>query len=130
MSDWEVLAPSASTFACWPLRMVNLSRNGCPLKKFRSDLYYRLKVFPIDVPPLRERRQDIPLLVHYFANKFARRLEKQIESIPEGSDGCALRYSWPGNIRGIAEPDGASRLVSTGPSLPECRWLKFLLPQS
>jgi PAS domain S-box-containing protein len=68
-------------------------------KKFRSDLYYRLNVFPIDVPPLRDRHEDIPLLVRYFANKFARRMGKQIESIPKETMDALSHYAWPGNIR-------------------------------
>src|SRR6202163_337042 len=68
-------------------------------KRFRSDLYYRLKVFPIDVPPLRERRQDIPLLVRYFSNKHARRMGKQIETIPKETMDALSHYAWPGNIR-------------------------------
>lgn len=67
--------------------------------QFRSDLYYRLHVFPITVPPLRERREDIPLLVQYFLSKFSQRMKKNIESIaPEGMQALS-RYSWPGNIR-------------------------------
>ena len=68
-------------------------------KSFRSDLYYRLNVFPIHVPPLRERRDDIPLLVHYFANKYARRMGEHIESVPNEMMDALSRYSWPGNIR-------------------------------
>src|SRR5262245_38719319 len=68
-------------------------------KLFRSDLYYRLNVFPILVPPLRERREDIPLLVQHFTQKYARRLNKQIDTIPESTIQKLQRWSWPGNVR-------------------------------
>jgi formate hydrogenlyase transcriptional activator len=67
--------------------------------RFRSDLFYRLKVFPIRVPALRERPEDIPMLVHHFAQKFAQRMKKQIETIPRESMTALQQYSWPGNIR-------------------------------
>jgi formate hydrogenlyase transcriptional activator len=67
--------------------------------EFRSDLYYRLNVFPIRIPPLRERPEDIPLLVRYFAQKYAQRMEKQIESIPAAAIKNLTRWHWPGNIR-------------------------------
>jgi formate hydrogenlyase transcriptional activator len=86
-------------------------------KKFRSDLYYRLKVFPIDVPPLRDRHGDIPLLVRYFANKYARRMGKQIESISKETMDALARYSWPGNIRELQNLMERAALLSTGPSL-------------
>ena len=66
---------------------------------FRSDLYYRLKVFPITVPPLRERPEDIPLLVRHFAQKFAQRMKKHIERIPSEAMKALQNYSWPGNVR-------------------------------
>jgi formate hydrogenlyase transcriptional activator len=68
-------------------------------KKFRSDLYYRVNVFPINVPPLRERPEDIPLLVHFFANKFAQQMKKSIESVPKETMAALTSYHWPGNIR-------------------------------
>ena len=68
-------------------------------KQFRSDLYYRLNVFPIVVPPLRERREDIPVLVRYFAQKYARRMNKRIETIPSEAMNVLSQYSWPGNVR-------------------------------
>ena len=68
-------------------------------KKFRSDLYYRLNVFPITIPPLRERREDIPLLAGYFAQKHARRMSKRIESIPRASLDTLCSYEFPGNVR-------------------------------
>jgi len=68
-------------------------------KQFRSDLYYRLNVFPIRVPPLRERPEDIPLLVRYFSQKYARRMEKRIESIPAAAMRKLARWRWPGNVR-------------------------------
>ena len=68
-------------------------------KEFRSDLYYRLNVFPISVPSLRERPEDIPLLVRHFAQQFARRMNKTIDAIPFETIEALSRYSWPGNIR-------------------------------
>ncbi|HKY05772.1 MAG TPA: sigma 54-interacting transcriptional regulator [Blastocatellia bacterium] len=66
---------------------------------FRDDLFYRLNVFPITIPPLRERREDIPLLVRFFASKFARRMKKHIETIPAEAVRALQDYHWPGNIR-------------------------------
>jgi len=86
-------------------------------KKFRNDLYYRLNVFPIDVPPLRDRRDDIPLLVHYFANKYARRMGKQIKSIPKETMDALSHYTWPGNIRELQNLMERAVLLSTGSSL-------------
>jgi formate hydrogenlyase transcriptional activator len=68
-------------------------------RQFRSDLYYRLNVFPIRVPPLRERPEDIPLLVRYFSQKYARSMEKRIESIPAVALRKLTRWHWPGNVR-------------------------------
>jgi formate hydrogenlyase transcriptional activator len=68
-------------------------------KELRSDLYYRLNVFPVSVPPLRERREDIRQLVLHFAEVFARRMGKQIDEIPETTMDALLTYSWPGNVR-------------------------------
>ncbi|HEX5483201.1 MAG TPA: sigma 54-interacting transcriptional regulator [Terriglobia bacterium] len=67
--------------------------------RFRSDLFYRLNVFPLSVPPLRERPEDIPLLVRYFAQKYSRRMNKKIETIPAESMETLSQYHWPGNVR-------------------------------
>ena len=67
--------------------------------QFRCDLYYRLNVFPIRVPPLRERRQDIPLLVRHFTRKYARQIGKQIDTVPEATLQSLMSWHWPGNIR-------------------------------
>jgi formate hydrogenlyase transcriptional activator len=68
-------------------------------KRFRSDLFYRLHVFPLHLPPLRERREDIPLLVRHFVEKSAARLNKRIDFIPDEAIGAMLKWQWPGNIR-------------------------------
>jgi formate hydrogenlyase transcriptional activator len=68
-------------------------------KEFRSDLYYRINVFPVVLPPLRERRQDIPQLVSHFVGFFARRMGKQINNIPKETLSAFISYSWPGNVR-------------------------------
>ena len=67
--------------------------------EFREDLYYRLAVFPIQLPPLRERREDIPLLVRYFVDRYARRMKKTISEIPEPAMQAMVDWTWPGNIR-------------------------------
>jgi DNA-binding NtrC family response regulator len=68
-------------------------------KQFRLDLYYRLNVFPISVPPLRERREDIPLLARHFAHQFARRMHKKVEAISSKTMDALVKYAWPGNVR-------------------------------
>ena len=68
-------------------------------KQFREDLYFRLNVFPVRIPPLRERMGDIPLLARHYMNKYAQRMNKRIETIPEEAMATLCRYSWPGNIR-------------------------------
>jgi len=67
--------------------------------KFRADLYYRLNVFPISVPPLRQRRGDIPLLAQWFVSLYSRRMNKRIRTIPEGTLEAMEQYRWPGNVR-------------------------------
>jgi formate hydrogenlyase transcriptional activator len=83
-------------------------------REFRSDLYYRLNVFPIRIPPLRERPEDIPLLVRYFTQKYARRMEKQIESIPSGAMKKLSAWHWPGNIRELENFIERSVILSHG----------------
>jgi formate hydrogenlyase transcriptional activator len=68
-------------------------------KQFREDLYFRLNVFPIRIPPLRDRTGDIPILVRHYVEKYAQRMNKRIETIPEEAMAALSRYSWPGNIR-------------------------------
>ena len=68
-------------------------------KQFREDLYFRLNVFPIRIPPLRERSEDISLLVQYYVDKYSQRMNKQIDVVPEETMAALCRYSWPGNIR-------------------------------
>ncbi len=82
--------------------------------KFRSDLFYRLNVFPLTMPPLRERREDIPLLVRHFVQVFARQMNKKIEVIPTAAVDSLAAYSWPGNIREFRELHGARRYSFTG----------------
>ena len=86
-------------------------------RAFRSDLYYRLNVFPITAPPLRERPEDIPLLVRYFAQRDARRMRKRIETIPTETLTALCHYPWPGNIRELENLIERSVILSQGPDL-------------
>ena len=86
-------------------------------REFRSDLYYRLNVFPIRIPPLRERPEDIPLLVRYFAQKYGRRMQKQIESIPSATLKRLSAWHWPGNIRELENFIERSVILTQGTAL-------------
>ncbi len=85
--------------------------------KFRSDLYYRLHVFPLNVPPLRERREDIALLVRYFVQKHAKRMGREIETIPTQALEALTNYAWPGNIRELQNVIERSVILTNGPEL-------------
>ena len=86
-------------------------------REFRSDLYYRLNVFPIRIPPLRERPEDIPLLVRYFAQKYGRRMEKQVESVPAAAMKKLSAWHWPGNIRELENFIERSVILTHGSAL-------------
>ena len=86
-------------------------------REFRNDLYYRLNVFPIHIPPLRERREDIPLLVRYFVQKFARKMKKQIDTIPAAAMRKLVGWEWPGNIRELENFIERSVILTRGKAL-------------
>jgi formate hydrogenlyase transcriptional activator len=86
-------------------------------RTFRNDLYYRLHVFPLLVPPLRERQEDIPALVRYFVQKYARRMNRAVETIPSETLEALVRYPWPGNIRELENLIERAVIVSPGPVL-------------
>src|SRR5438128_7467160 len=84
-------------------------------QKVRPALYYRLNVFPVRVPALRERREDIPLLVRHFVQEFSRRMNRGVETIPSETMNALVRYDWPGNIRELQNVIERAVIVSTGP---------------
>ena len=86
--------------------------------EFRGDLYYRLNVFPVILPPLRERREDIPLLVSHFVEVFSRRMGKQISSIPRETLNAFTSYSWPGNVRELQNLVERAVILSSNGVLP------------
>jgi formate hydrogenlyase transcriptional activator len=86
-------------------------------REFRNDLYYRLNVFPIRIPPLRERREDIPLLVGYFVQKCAKHLQKHIEAVPVSVMKGLTAWDWPGNIRELENFIERAVILTRGKSL-------------
>jgi formate hydrogenlyase transcriptional activator len=86
-------------------------------KQFRGDLFYRLNVFPVTLPPLRERREDIPLLVRFFAQRFAQRMHKAIETISAEAMSALAQYHWPGNVRELENIIERAVILSRGPQL-------------
>jgi formate hydrogenlyase transcriptional activator len=85
--------------------------------RFRTDLYYRLSVFPIDVPPLRERPEDVEPLVRHFVARFARRMQRRIETIPDATLAALRRHRWPGNVRELENLMERSVILSAGAAL-------------
>jgi transcriptional regulator with GAF, ATPase, and Fis domain len=86
-------------------------------RQFRSDLFYRLNVFPIRIPPLRDRADDIPLLVSYFVQKFAKQMQKSIESVPAAVMKGLTAWDWPGNIRELENFIERAVILTRGKSL-------------
>ena len=86
-------------------------------KLFRSDLYYRLKVFPITTPPLRDHAEDIPILARHFTQKYARQMNKEIERIPSETMRALVNYAWPGNVRELENFIERAVILSRGPGL-------------
>ena len=86
-------------------------------KLFRSDLYYRLKVFPIITPPLRDHAEDIPLLVRHFTKKYAAKMDRKIDKIPSETMKALVSWYWPGNVRELENFIERSVILSRGPSL-------------
>jgi formate hydrogenlyase transcriptional activator len=86
-------------------------------REFRSDLYYRLNVFPIRIPPLRERKEDIPMLVRHFVHRFARQMQKHIETIPPAAMKTLTNWEWPGNIRELENFVERAVILTRGKSL-------------
>ncbi len=86
-------------------------------REFRSDLFYRLNVFPVQVPPLRQRREDIPVLVRYFAQKYARQMKRTVDSISGETMTALTNYHWPGNIRELENLIERAVILSRGPVL-------------
>src|SRR5262249_48966377 len=84
---------------------------------FRSDLYYRLHVFPLTVPALRERREDIPLIVRHFVDKYAKRMNRRIDNGPVSSMEVLINYAWPGNVRELQNFIERAVILSPGTSL-------------
>jgi transcriptional regulator with GAF, ATPase, and Fis domain len=85
--------------------------------RFREDLWYRLNIFPITMPPLRDRLADIPLLVNFYIDKISKRLGKSIEMVPAGVMDALLKYHWPGNIRELENVLERAVISSSGPKL-------------
>ena len=86
-------------------------------RRFREDLWYRLNVFPITIPPLRQRKEDIPLLVNTFVNKLNKKLGKSIKSVPKKTMNSLLSYSWPGNIRELKNVIERAMIICEGSSI-------------
>jgi formate hydrogenlyase transcriptional activator len=93
--------------------LAQLAANG----QYRSDLYYRLNVFPVVLPPLRQRREDIPRLVRHFAHKVSRRMGRRIETVPAETMDALLEYPWPGNVRELENVIERAVILSPGPAL-------------
>jgi formate hydrogenlyase transcriptional activator len=91
--------------------------------RFRADLYYRLNIFPIRAPALRERKEDIPLLVRHFVLRYGVKLRKRIETVPQAALDALAAYDWPGNVRELGNVIERSVIISKGSTLEVGEWL-------
>ena len=91
--------------------------------RFRADLFYRLNVFPIRTPALRERREDVPALVRYFVMKYASKMGKRIDTVPKSALDTLGSYAWPGNVRELANVLERSVIISRGTTLELGEWI-------
>ena len=91
--------------------------------EFRSDLYYRLNVFPVEIPPLRERDEDVPLLVRHFVEKMSAKLGREVESVPKTVMDALRAYPWPGNVREMQNVIERAVILSRGPRLELGDWI-------
>ena len=111
---------SASTISV-NVRIIAATHRDLPVmirdEKFREDLFYRLNVFPIEIAPLRQRREDIPLLVNYFVSKFSRRMGRRITSVPRATMEALTNNAWPGNVRELANFIERAVILSPGEEL-------------
>jgi formate hydrogenlyase transcriptional activator len=104
---------------------------ACREERFRPDLFYRLNVFPIVVPPLRDRKEDIPALVAHFVRKYATKLGRRIDRVPAGLMAALTAYAWPGNVRELEHVVERAMIVSDGSELATPDWLpRFRTPAS
>ena len=98
---------------------------------FRADLFYRLSIFPILLRPLRDRREDVPLLIRHFVDEYARRMNKQIDTIPQSAMDAMQRYSWPGNIRELQNFIARAVILTSGSALdPPLSQLQYVGQES
>ncbi|MCZ6681761.1 MAG: sigma 54-interacting transcriptional regulator [Planctomycetota bacterium] len=114
----ETLKVDVRVIAATHRNLTEAVENG----SFRADLFYRLNVFPIRIPPLRDRRDDIPRLARYFAMKYGMKMGKQIKSIPESTLNALSAYDWPGNVRELQNVIERAVILSTGPRLEIGEW--------
>jgi formate hydrogenlyase transcriptional activator len=121
LQDQEFERLGSTRTICVDIRLVTATNRdleaGVARREFRSDLFYRLNVFPIRMPTLRERRQDIPLLVRYFVQKFARQMQKNIEHVPTETIEALENWHWPGNVRELENFIERSVILSEGSTL-------------
>jgi formate hydrogenlyase transcriptional activator len=90
--------------------------------KFRADLFYRLSIFPISLPPLRDRLEDVPLLIRHFMKEYAQKMNKLIDTIPQPAMEAMQHYSWPGNIRELQNFIARAVILTCGPALEAPLW--------
>jgi transcriptional regulator with PAS, ATPase and Fis domain len=115
LSGWAATRRSTSTCAWWRPPTA-ICAPALEDGTFREDLYYRLNVVPMEIPPLRERKEDIPYLCHHFVRKLAPEMGNQVRSITDAAIDKLMQYSWPGNVRELENVIERSMVMAWGTS--------------